>query len=54
MLEMRAKIDTRPGAWSSWWAIGDFENVPWPKTLGSHRPTALFHQGGPCQSKECT
>ncbi|CAJ1426407.1 unnamed protein product [Effrenium voratum] len=31
MLEMRAKIDTRPGAWSSWWAIGDFENVPWPK-----------------------
>lgn len=30
-LEMRAKIDTRPGAWSSWWAVGDFEDVPWPK-----------------------
>lgn len=30
-LEMRAKIDTRPGAWSSWWAVGDFLDVPWPK-----------------------
>ena len=28
---MRAKIDTRPGAWSSWWAVGDFLDVPWPK-----------------------
>lgn len=30
-LEMRAKIDTRPGAWASWWAVGDFDAVPWPK-----------------------
>ncbi|CAL1147484.1 unnamed protein product [Cladocopium goreaui] len=31
LFELRAKIDTRPGAWSSWWAIGDFDFVPWPK-----------------------
>jgi len=31
MLEMRARIDTRPGAWTSLWSVGDFENVPWPK-----------------------
>eukprot|EP00440_Ansanella_granifera_P067965 gb/GFBE01073729.1/.p1 GENE.gb/GFBE01073729.1/~~gb/GFBE01073729.1/.p1 ORF type:complete len:480 (+),score=85.88 gb/GFBE01073729.1/:1-1440(+) len=31
LIEMRAKIDTRPGAWSSFWAIGDFDLVPWPR-----------------------
>mmetsp|Transcript_129084 Transcript_129084/g.306221 ORF Transcript_129084/g.306221 Transcript_129084/m.306221 type:complete len:501 (-) Transcript_129084:15-1517(-) len=31
LFELRAKIDTRPGAWSSWWAIGNFDYVPWPK-----------------------
>ncbi|CAE7631900.1 bglA [Symbiodinium sp. CCMP2456] len=31
LFELRAKIDTRPGAWSSWWAVGDFDYVPWPK-----------------------
>eukprot|EP00931_Biecheleriopsis_adriatica_P123083 TRINITY_DN98149_c0_g1_i1.p1 TRINITY_DN98149_c0_g1~~TRINITY_DN98149_c0_g1_i1.p1 ORF type:complete len:499 (+),score=84.60 TRINITY_DN98149_c0_g1_i1:132-1499(+) len=30
ILEMRAKIDTRPGVMSSFWAVGDF-HVPWPK-----------------------
>jgi len=29
--EVRAKIDTRPGAWPSLWAAGDFENTAWPK-----------------------
>ncbi|CAK8997755.1 unnamed protein product [Durusdinium trenchii] len=31
LFELRAKIDTRPGAWPSWWAVGDFDFVPWPK-----------------------
>ena len=31
LLEMRAKIDTRPGLWPSWWAVGDFDKVAWPK-----------------------
>eukprot|EP00933_Yihiella_yeosuensis_P023555 TRINITY_DN1834_c0_g6_i1.p1 TRINITY_DN1834_c0_g6~~TRINITY_DN1834_c0_g6_i1.p1 ORF type:complete len:580 (-),score=151.26 TRINITY_DN1834_c0_g6_i1:72-1811(-) len=28
--ELKAKIDVRPGSWPSWWAVGDFENTPWP------------------------
>ena len=31
MVEMRAKIDTRPGAWTSLWSVGDVDGVPWPK-----------------------
>eukprot|EP00931_Biecheleriopsis_adriatica_P098608 TRINITY_DN7261_c0_g1_i1.p1 TRINITY_DN7261_c0_g1~~TRINITY_DN7261_c0_g1_i1.p1 ORF type:complete len:595 (+),score=91.37 TRINITY_DN7261_c0_g1_i1:87-1871(+) len=31
LYEIRAKVDTRSGAWSSWWALGDFEDVLWPK-----------------------
>ncbi|CAE7938386.1 Slc8b1 [Symbiodinium sp. KB8] len=31
MVEMRAKIDTRQGAWSSLWSVGDFDGVAWPK-----------------------
>ncbi|CAK9083244.1 3-1 [Durusdinium trenchii] len=31
LLEVRAKIDTRPGLWPALWAVGDFDKVPWPK-----------------------
>ena len=49
---MRAKIDTRPGAWSSWWAVGDFEDVPWPKN-GEIDIMDAFQGAGEYQLRAC-
>jgi len=31
LFEIKAKVNSRSGLWPSWWAVGDFDYVPWPK-----------------------
>mmetsp|Transcript_61818 Transcript_61818/g.109761 ORF Transcript_61818/g.109761 Transcript_61818/m.109761 type:complete len:814 (-) Transcript_61818:129-2570(-) len=31
LFEIKAKVSSHSGLWPSWWAVGDFDYVPWPK-----------------------